>query len=121
MIVTILILVLSAIFIVIIIIFNTIVVAAATPGVLGSPSPLVVQRALSDFYVEYQLLFLPADQRQRPALLSALHRNIQDEFNRNGVQIMSPNFVAQPEQPVMVPPEQWFAAPATRPDEPAGR
>ncbi|MBP7548572.1 MAG: mechanosensitive ion channel family protein [Corallincola sp.] len=91
--------------------------AAATPGIEASPSPLVVQRALSDFYVEYQLLFLPADQRQRPAL----HRNIQDEFNRNGVQIMSPHFEVQPTQTVMVPPEQWFAAPATRPDEPAGR
>ncbi len=91
--------------------------AAATSGVLDSPSPLVVQRALSDFYVEYQMLFLPADQRQRPAL----HRNIQDEFNRNGVQIMSPHFEVQPTQTVMVPPEQWFAAPATRRDEPARR
>lgn len=86
--------------------------AAATPGIQTSPAPMVVQRALSDFYVEYQLLFLPHSQQQRPDTLAALHRNIQDEFNRHGVQIMSPNFVAQPEQPVMVPPEQWFAAPA---------
>ncbi len=44
-------------------------------------------------------------------VLSELHQRIQDTFNEFGVQIMSPNFENQPEQPVLSPKETWFAAP----------
>lgn len=88
--------------------------AAATDGVRGTPPPRVHQRALGDFYVEYEL-FLHIDQPlQRVSILSALHAAIQDEFNRHGVQIMSPHFFEQPSQPVVVPPANWWAAPARR-------
>lgn len=40
------------------------------------------------------------------------HEQIQDVFNEFGVQIMSPNFEAQPEQPVPFPKDRWFEAPA---------
>jgi hypothetical protein len=39
--------------------------------------------------------------------LSELHQNIQDAFNEAGVQIMSPHFRSQPEQPVVVPRDRW--------------
>jgi len=44
-----------------------------------------------------------------------LHSHIQDQFNTYGVQIMSPHFVLQPRNNVVVNKEDWFAAPATPP------
>jgi small-conductance mechanosensitive channel len=40
------------------------------------------------------------DQPSRmPRIYSSLHQNIQDEFQRAGVQIMSPNYEADPAEP----------------------
>ncbi len=50
--------------------------------------------------------------RTRAMLLSALHANIQDVFNENGVQIMSPHYFADPAQAKVVPPEKWQGGPA---------
>lgn len=93
---------------------QALLIAAArkTPGVRDMPAPYVYQRALSDFYVEYELFASLADPKQRVASLSELHARILDEFNEHGVQIMSPHFFAQPGQAVVVPKEQWYAAPA---------
>ena len=93
---------------------HALLIAAAqkTPNVRADPAPYVYQRALSDFYVEYEL-FVHIDQAaDRVPILSALHASIQDEFNENAVQIMSPHFFSQPADPVMVPKEHWFGPPA---------
>ncbi|MEJ2691382.1 MAG: mechanosensitive ion channel family protein, partial [Deltaproteobacteria bacterium] len=82
--------------------------ASLTAGVRKSPGPRVLQGALSDFYPEYTLLVSIDRPEDRYVILSELHGNIQDVFNENGVQIMSPNFEMQPEQPVIVPKEKWF-------------
>jgi small-conductance mechanosensitive channel len=81
--------------------------AERAPGVRKSPGPRVLQRALSDFYVEYELRFTIDRPEERVAVLSDVHAAIQDAFNEAGVQIMSPNFEAQPEHPVLVPKDQW--------------
>jgi len=86
--------------------------ASRTPGVRQSPEPRVLQRGLSDYYVEYQLLAHLERPEDRFGVLSALHANIQDAFNEAGVQIMSPHYVMQPAEPVIVPKEKWFAGPA---------
>jgi small-conductance mechanosensitive channel len=75
----------------------------------------VLQTALADFYVEYTLLVAPERPEDRLAVLSTLHAHVQDAFNEHGVQIMSPNYEADPEQPKLVPRDRWFAAPA-KPD-----
>jgi small-conductance mechanosensitive channel len=93
--------------------------ARRTQGVRAAPAPVVLQRALSDFYVEYHLVVRIDRAEERIRILSGLHANIQDVFNEHGVQIMSPNFEAQPEGKVWVPREQWFAAPALPADRPA--
>lgn len=84
---------------------------AATDGFASTPPPFVLQRGLSDFYVEYEVfaaLANPADGLARkPHLMSDFHANIQDAFNAANVQIMSPHFEAQPEQAIVVPREQW--------------
>lgn len=74
--------------------------ARATPG-LSPDAPRVYQRALSDFYVEYELVVWLADPLQRLRVSTELHGRIQDAFNEAGVQIMSPHFMAQPGQPVL--------------------
>lgn len=91
--------------------------AARTPQLLPGHKPFVLQSELTDFYVNYQLNVAVADPKERPHALSRLHAEIQDAFNEFGVQIMSPNFEAQPEQKVWVPRDQWHVAPAA-PDAP---
>ena len=77
--------------------------------------PFVLQRSLGDFTVEYQLNAYCQDANTMNSIYSALHGNIQDVFNEFGVQIMSPNYVADPAQAKVVPPEQWYPAPAEPP------
>jgi small-conductance mechanosensitive channel len=89
--------------------------AERTPGVRSEPKPVVFQTALSDFYVHYTLLVSLVNPGRRLPGLAALHANIQDAFNEFGVQIMSPNYEADPEGRKLVPKEQWFAAPAAPP------
>ncbi len=86
--------------------------AERTPGVRKEPRPLVLQQALADFYPEYQLIVYLDHPELRYLVLSDLHAAIQDVFNEYGVQIMSPNFRAQPAEKVWVPKENWHAAPA---------
>jgi small-conductance mechanosensitive channel len=89
--------------------------ADRTRGLRKSPKPRVLQRALSDFYVEYQLLAHLERAEDRIPVLSELHAQIQDAFNEFGVQIMSPHFENQPAQKVFVAREGWTPAPAAPP------
>lgn len=87
-----------------------------TPGVLPDPAPRVLQRALSDFYVEYRAIgqAVPETPRARAEVLHALHANILDVFNEHGVQIMSPHYLADPPDAKVVPGDHPYAAPAAR-------
>jgi small-conductance mechanosensitive channel len=91
--------------------------AERTPGIRKQPAPQVLQKALSDFYVSYELRGHLEASAQYPLVLSELHKQIQDTFNEFGVQIMSPAFEAQPERPVVVPKSRWFTAPAATPKD----
>jgi small-conductance mechanosensitive channel len=91
--------------------------AERTAGVRKEPPPLVRQTALQDFYVQYTLLVALEQPNGRAPILDRLHANIQDAFNEFDVQIMSPNYEADPEGRKTVPRNQWYAAPARpRPD-----
>ncbi len=92
--------------------------ARRTAGVLADPAPRVFQTALSDFYPEYCLVAqaAPTGDAPRARVLSNLHASIQDVFNEHGVQIMSPHYMADPAQEKRVPPENWYAPPARKPD-----
>lgn len=95
--------------------------ALRTEGLLKTPSAQVLQTALSDYYPQYRLVtqVSPAHSQPRAAVLSALHANIQDVFNEYGVQIMSPHYIADPQDAKCVPQAQWYAAPA-RHESPPG-
>jgi small-conductance mechanosensitive channel len=85
--------------------------ARRTPGVLADPSPRVFQTALSDFYIEYRLVCqaIPELPRPRAEVLDALHANVVDVFNEQGVQIMSPHYLGDPASAKVVPPDDPFA------------
>lgn len=83
--------------------------AEQTAGVLKDPAPRVWQKSLSDFFVEYELVISLDHPEERLPILSELHMHIQDAFNEQGVQIMSPHFEGQPSEKVFVPKSQWFA------------
>lgn len=91
--------------------------AGRTPGVRAEPRPFVVQRALADFHVEYELRAHIERPEDRFRVLSDLHAQIQDAFNEFGVQIMSPAFESQPDRSVVVPKARWYASPAVRPKD----
>ncbi|HUF26511.1 MAG TPA: mechanosensitive ion channel domain-containing protein [Gemmatimonadaceae bacterium] len=86
--------------------------AERTEGLRRTPQPFVQQTALSDFYVEYQLNAHLEKPERRLAVMSELHGHIIDCFNEYGVQITSPNYVADPKQRKVVPPDRWYEAPA---------
>lgn len=90
--------------------------AERTPTVRKEPKPIVVQRALGDFSVQYELRAHIDAALDRSRAISDLHAQIQDAFNEFGVQIMSPAFESQPDGAVVVPRARWFTAPAHPPD-----
>jgi small-conductance mechanosensitive channel len=66
--------------------------------------------------VQYTLMACLEEPQRRGPTLSVLHANILDAFNEYGVQITSPNYEADPAGRKVVPPDQWYAAPANRPE-----
>jgi small-conductance mechanosensitive channel len=89
--------------------------ARRTPGLRTDPEPFVLQRKLGDFAVDYELNAYTDDPARMLRLYSALHRNILDGFNDYGIQIMTPAYEGDPEQPKIVPRDQWFTLPAAPP------
>jgi small-conductance mechanosensitive channel len=68
--------------------------ALATDDVLHEPPPFVLQTALNDFYVAYELNAYTAKPSNMLDVYSALHQNIQDKFNEAGVEINSPHYTS---------------------------
>ncbi|MEW6718946.1 MAG: mechanosensitive ion channel domain-containing protein [Thermodesulfobacteriota bacterium] len=66
--------------------------AKKTERILQEPKPFVLQTALNDFYVTYELNAYTSEPREMVNIHSDLHRNIQDAFNEAGVEIMSPHY-----------------------------
>lgn len=91
--------------------------SARTPGLLRKPPPFVLHKALGDFSITYEINAYCSDPQAMLQLYTALHRNILDQFNEYGVQIMTPAYRMDPSQPKVVPREDWYAAPA-RPSPP---
>ena len=89
--------------------------AERTEGVLKEPPPFVLQKSLGDFAVTYELNVYIKDPMNRLIIYTALHQNILDVFNENNVQIMTPAYEGDPDQPKIVPKEQWFTPVAGKP------
>ena len=92
--------------------------AQRTPGLSDTPSPFVLVKRLGDFAVTYELNVYCSNVPAMNQLYTQLHRQILDVFNEYGVQIMTPAYEGDPEQPKIVPPKDWFTAPAVPPKAP---
>lgn len=68
--------------------------AKATKMILKDPEPFVLQLSLDDFYVSYQLNAYTEKPDKQAVIYSNLHQNIQDKFNKAGIEIMSPHYHA---------------------------
>jgi small-conductance mechanosensitive channel len=68
--------------------------AAVTPGILSEPRPFVLQTALNDFHVSYELNAFTAEPNVMALTYSALHERIQDACNEAGIEILSPAYGA---------------------------
>jgi small-conductance mechanosensitive channel len=92
--------------------------ACGTKGVLAEPAPFVLQRALNDFFVTYEINAYVDDPPRTVDILSDLHEAIQDRFNEGGVEIMSPHYTSVRDgNAVTIPPEKrppGYEAPAFR-------
>jgi len=90
--------------------------ADRTPGLLKAPSPFVLQQALGDFCVTYELNVYCNQPNNMTKLYTLLSQNVLDVFNEYGVQIMTPAYRDDPDQLKIVPKDQWFAPPAKPPE-----
>jgi small-conductance mechanosensitive channel len=87
--------------------------AARTTG-FASPRPaFVLEKSLDEFSVAYELNVCVDNTQNLLERYAALHRNILDEFNEYGVQIMVPAYEGDTELPKIVPKEHWFTPPAS--------
>jgi len=68
--------------------------ALATEDILNDPAPFVLQSALNDFYVSYELNAYTSKPTRMQNIYSTLHQNIQDRFNEGGVEINSPHYTS---------------------------
>jgi small-conductance mechanosensitive channel len=90
--------------------------ASRTTGLLREPKPFVLQKALGDFSVTYEVNGYCDQPHSMGRAYSRLHQNVLDLFNEYGVQIMTPSYESDPEQAKVVPKERWYAPPARPPD-----
>jgi small-conductance mechanosensitive channel len=84
--------------------------ALATDDVLHEPAPFVLQTALNDFYVAYELNAYTAKPTNMLNAYSALHQNIQDKFNEAGVEINSPHYTSLRDGNRVTIPEQYLSS-----------
>ncbi|MBS1807205.1 MAG: mechanosensitive ion channel [Acidobacteria bacterium] len=68
--------------------------ARATNNIVADPLPYVLQTALNDFYVTYEINAATSEPDLMVWTYSDLHQNIQVQFNQAGVEIMSPHYTS---------------------------
>jgi small-conductance mechanosensitive channel len=83
--------------------------AVATQDVEHDPSPFVLQTALNDFYVAYELNAYTHKPRNMQNIYSVLHQNIQDRFNEAGVEINSPHYTSLRDGNQITIPEKYLS------------
>lgn len=68
--------------------------ATATKHITAEPAPFVLQTALNDFNVSYELNAYTDRPELMPRIYSELHANLQDYCNSADIEILSPSFSA---------------------------
>ena len=95
---------------------HELLIAAArqAEGVLPDPAPFVLQTSLDDYYASYQLNAYTREASKQAVLYSRIYQRIQDEFNKAGIELMSPHYRAvrdgnQPATPTDYLPKDYVA------------
>lgn len=86
-----------------------IIAAGNTEHIMKDPAPFVLQTALNDFYVSYELNAYTDQPARMAAIYSGLHQNIQDSFSEAGIEIMSPHYTSLRDGNKTTIPEAHFA------------
>jgi len=68
--------------------------ASKTQFILKEPKSFVLQTSLDDYYVSYELNAYTLESKKMPLIYSDMHKNILIAFNKAGVEILSPSYVA---------------------------
>jgi small-conductance mechanosensitive channel len=92
--------------------------AERTEGIMKDPKPFVLQRSLGDFGVFYQINGHTDQPHRMTQIYSQLHKNIQDEFNEFGVEIMTPAYEGDRSELTITPKDRWYTSPAKQPGDP---
>ena len=79
--------------------------AGETEFIEKESAPFVLQTALDDFYVSYQINAYLKNANIQASVYSQLYEKIQDKFNEAGVQIMSPHY--EDDKEIVVIPERY--------------
>ena len=66
--------------------------ATSTPHTISDPKPYVLQTALDDFYIEYQINVYTKEANMMPVIYSELNKKILDIFSREGLELLSPHY-----------------------------
>ena len=68
--------------------------AKNTVGVIESPTPFVLQKALNDFSVAYEINARINEPTKMSIIKSELTQNLQDGFAKAEIEILSPHYYA---------------------------
>jgi len=68
--------------------------ALVTEGILDEPKPFILQTALNEFNITYQLNAYTSLPNKMSSLYSGLHKNIVDKFNAAGIELLAPHFTS---------------------------
>lgn len=58
------------------------------------PTPFVLKTSLDDYYVSYQLNAYTREAKKMALIYSDIHKNILDSFDKAGIEILSPQYIA---------------------------
>jgi len=68
--------------------------ALASEYILKDPQPFVLTKKMDDYYIEYEINAYTHQPLKMPWIYSELHQNIQNKFNEEGLELLSPHYHA---------------------------
>ncbi|HVU45340.1 MAG TPA: mechanosensitive ion channel family protein [Terracidiphilus sp.] len=89
--------------------------ALSCENILHDPKPFVLQTALDDFYVHYEINAFTDQPNLMAGTYSELHEKIQDKFNEAGVEIMSSHYANVRDGNKTTVPDQYLPSGYTPP------
>ena len=93
--------------------------ASRTSSLKKRPKPFVLRKALADYAVNYELNAYARQVDGLPRTESDLNAKILDVFNENHVQIMTPSYISDPEEPKIAPTDDVNTVGAGRKSSPS--